>query len=162
MRSSKDAEVNQLREQVNRLQVQLNHGHTGFTEFREKKLAEVQTMQIEIQKLKEQVWQACLALSHRICIKCFNRRITNNSFFVSFLLEWELFCGKIVRAVGANHLPQRRVVQLEISVRPDFERKGRTGEQGVASQVGPGTNLERKFGAEKHFRWRPEAAWRCK
>lgn len=43
-----------LREQVNRLQVQLNHGHTGFAEFKERKAVEIEALQSQIQDLKQQ------------------------------------------------------------------------------------------------------------
>ena len=55
MKASKDSEVGQLRDQISRLQVQLNHGHTGFADFREKKSAEIELLQAELTKLKEQV-----------------------------------------------------------------------------------------------------------
>jgi hypothetical protein len=46
---------NQLFIQVNRLQVQLNLGHSGFTEFRDKKSSEILLLQQEIAKLRQQV-----------------------------------------------------------------------------------------------------------
>ena len=55
LRASKESELDQLRDQVNRLQIQLNHGHSGFSEFKEKKAVEIRGLQNEIQKLKEQV-----------------------------------------------------------------------------------------------------------
>ena len=54
MKTSNESEVVQLRDQVGRLQVQLNHGHSGFAEFKEKKLAEMSALQNEMQKLKDQ------------------------------------------------------------------------------------------------------------
>ncbi len=55
LRSAKESEIHQLRENTNRLQIQLNHGHTAFAEFRDKKSVEMRNLQSEIQKLKEQV-----------------------------------------------------------------------------------------------------------
>ena len=54
LKTSNETEVFQLRDQVGRLQVQLNHGHTGFAEFKDKKVTEMSALQNEIQKLKEQ------------------------------------------------------------------------------------------------------------
>jgi len=66
----------QLRDQVNRLQIQLNHGHSGFSEFKEKKAAEIRGLQNEIQKLKEQVNVSITSdVVKYIIFSCFIRQV---------------------------------------------------------------------------------------
>ena len=49
MKSEKDQEIFNLREQSQRLQVQLNNGHVGFSDFKEKKAKEVQELKNTIE-----------------------------------------------------------------------------------------------------------------
>ena len=49
LKSEKDQEIFNLREQSQRLQVQLNNGHVGFSDFKEKKSKEVQELKNTIE-----------------------------------------------------------------------------------------------------------------
>lgn len=52
LKDEKDKELFNFREQTQRLQVQLNQGHSGFKEFKEKKLKEVNELNAIIENLK--------------------------------------------------------------------------------------------------------------
>ena len=54
-RVDKDQEIVSLKEQSQRLQGQLNFGHTAYAEFKEKKNAEVQKLEGHIKELENQV-----------------------------------------------------------------------------------------------------------
>ena len=56
MKSEKDQEIFNLREQSQRLQVQLNNGHVGFSDFKEKKAKEVQELKNTIEAFSLKVW----------------------------------------------------------------------------------------------------------
>ena len=55
LRVEKDLEIFNLREQSQRLQVQLNNGHSGFADFKEKKAKEVAELQSKIENLSQKV-----------------------------------------------------------------------------------------------------------
>ena len=57
MKSEKDQEIFNLREQSQRLQVQLNNGHVGFSDFKEKKAKEVQELKNTIEAFSLKVWK---------------------------------------------------------------------------------------------------------
>ena len=52
LKDEKDKELFNLREQSQRIQVQLNQGHSGFKEFKEKKLKEINELNAIIENLK--------------------------------------------------------------------------------------------------------------
>ena len=52
LKDEKDKELFNFREQSQRLQVQLNQGHTGFKDFKEKKLKEINELNAIIDNLK--------------------------------------------------------------------------------------------------------------
>ena len=57
IKSEKDQEIFNLREQSQRLQVQLNNGHVGFSDFKEKKAKEVQELKNTIEAFSLKVWK---------------------------------------------------------------------------------------------------------
>ena len=50
-KSERDQEICSLKEQSHRLQVQLNNGHSGFADFKEKKAKEVQDLKTKLEEL---------------------------------------------------------------------------------------------------------------
>ena len=52
LKDQKDSDIFGLREQCQRLQVQLNQGHTGFSEFKEKKTKEIDELKAHIDEIK--------------------------------------------------------------------------------------------------------------
>ena len=52
LKDQKDQEIFGLREQNQRLQVQLKQGHTGFADFKEKKTKEIDELKASIESLK--------------------------------------------------------------------------------------------------------------
>ena len=52
LKDQKDQEIFGLREQNQRIQVQLKQGHTGFAEFKEKKTKEIDELKADIESLK--------------------------------------------------------------------------------------------------------------
>lgn len=77
LRSEKDTEAFTLREQNQRLQVQLNHGRSGFAEFKEKKAKEVADLLAQIESLTVKVRRACG--SSPGC-RCVSNQLTKLSF----------------------------------------------------------------------------------
>ena len=53
LRDEKDHEIFNLREQSQKLQVQLNNGFSGFKDFKEKKAKEIQNLQAKIDDLSK-------------------------------------------------------------------------------------------------------------
>ena len=52
LKDQKDGDIFGLREQCQRLQVQLNQGHSGFSEFKEKKTKEIDELKAHIDEIK--------------------------------------------------------------------------------------------------------------
>ena len=52
LKDQKDSDIFGLREQCQRLQVQLNQGHSGFSEFKEKKTKEIDELKAHIDEIK--------------------------------------------------------------------------------------------------------------
>ncbi len=61
IKNEKDQEIFGLREQVQRLTVQLNKGHSAFAEFKEKKNAEIANKAETIKQLSQQVSKVILS-----------------------------------------------------------------------------------------------------
>lgn len=53
LRDEKDHEIFNVREQSQKLQVQLNNGFSGFKDFKEKKAKEIQSLQAQIEDLSK-------------------------------------------------------------------------------------------------------------
>merc|ERR1719210_2720247 len=52
LKDQKDSDIFGLREQCQRLQVQLNQGHSGFSDFKEKKTKEIEDLKAHIDEIK--------------------------------------------------------------------------------------------------------------
>ena len=52
LKDQKDGDIFGLKDQCQRLQVQLNQGHSGFSEFKEKKTKEIDELKAHIDEIK--------------------------------------------------------------------------------------------------------------
>ena len=59
LRDEKDHEIFNVREQSQKLQVQLNNGFSGFKDFKEKKAKEIQSLQAQIEDLSKVKYLQC-------------------------------------------------------------------------------------------------------
>ena len=59
LRDEKDHEIFNVREQSQKLQVQLNNGFSGFKDFKEKKAKEIQSLLAQIEDLSKETNEKC-------------------------------------------------------------------------------------------------------